>query len=215
MLELDKERYRKIAPKMLEALEKRQFSPHFFDTPTLAAESIIEMISPEDTIGIGGSLTLREDLGIVRALRDNGNMVYDHWEAEGDPVRRLELKRTHRGVDVFLSGINAITSDGILVNLDGGGNRVASLCSGPRRVIAVAGTNKIVESLDLAIHRTRNHAAILNATRLKRKTPCAETGLCNDCASPERICAALVIHFKRPSDINHFTVILVNEEMGY
>ena len=215
MLELEKERYRKIAPKMLEALEKRQFNAHFIDTPALAAESIIEMVSPEDTIGIGGSLTLREHLGIVRALRDNDNMVYDHWEAEEDPVRRLELKRTHRGVDVFLSGINAITSDGILVNLDGGGNRVASLCSGPRRVIAVAGTNKIVESLDLAIHRTRNHAAILNATRLKRKTPCVETGLCNDCTSPERICAALVIHFKKPSDINHFTVILVNEEMGY
>jgi len=78
-----------------------QFNALFIDTPALAAESIIEMVSPEDTIGIGGSLTLREDLGIVRALRDNGNMVYDHWEAEEDPVRRLELKRTHRGWTCF------------------------------------------------------------------------------------------------------------------
>lgn len=215
MIELEKERYRQMAPKMLEALKKRQFSPHFIDTSVLAADSIIEMISPDDTVGIGGSITLREHLGIVRKLRDNGNMVYDHWESKGDPVRRLMLKRTHRGVDVFLSGINGITIDGILVNLDGGGNRVASLCSGPRSVIVVAGTNKLAETLDLAIHRTRNHAAVLNAKRLKKKTPCTETGLCKDCASPERICAALMILFKKPSDINRFTVILVNEEMGY
>jgi len=215
MLEIERERYRKLAPKMLEAMEKRQFSAHFIDTSALAAEFIIEKVSPEDTIGIGGSLTLRENLGIVRALRDNGNMVYDHWEAKEDPVRRLELKRSHRGVDVFLSGINAVTTDGMLVNLDGGGNRVASLCSGPRKVIVVAGTNKIVESLDLAVHRTRNHAAVLNSMRLERKTPCAETGKCNDCASAERICAALLVLYKKPSDINQFIVVLVNEEMGY
>ena len=89
MIEIEKERYRQIAPKMLEALGRRQFNPFFIDTPALAAESIIEMVSSEDTVGIGGSLTLREHLGIVGKLRDNGNMVHDHWEAKGDPVRRL------------------------------------------------------------------------------------------------------------------------------
>jgi hypothetical protein len=133
----------------------------------------------------------------------------------GDRARVLEIKRLHRGVDVFLSGMNAVCSDGIMVNLDGGGNRVASTCSGPKRVFVVAGANKVVTSLDSAIQRTQHNAAVLNAIRLERKTPCAETGVCSDCNSPQRICAALLILYKRPSDIDQFIVILVNEEMGY
>ena len=102
-----------------------------------------------------------------------------------------------------------------MVNLDGGGNRVASTCSGPKRVIVVAGANKVVENLDAAIHRTRHHASPLNAIRLERETPCAETGTCNDCSSSQRICAMLLIMYKKPGDIDEFTVVLVNDEMGY
>ena len=118
-------------------------------------------------------------------------------------------------MDVFLCSVNALTSDGVLVNLDGGGNRVAGTCSGPKKVIIAAGTNKIVDTLDMAIHRTRQQAAVINAMRLKRKTPCAETGVCSDCDSPERICAALLILLKKPTDIDLFTVVLINEELGY
>ncbi|MDF1590818.1 MAG: LUD domain-containing protein, partial [Desulfobacterales bacterium] len=89
------------------------------------------------------------------------------------------------------------------------------LCSGPQKVIVVAGTNKIVDTLDLAIHRTRNRAAILNAISKERKVPCAETGICSDCNAPERLCAALMILFKRPNDIPEFTVVLINEELGF
>ena len=111
--------------------------------------------------------------------------------------------------------MNAITGDGIMVNLDGGGNRVAGTCSGPKRVIVAVGANKIAESTDSAIDITRLHAAVLNSIRLDRKTPCAETGACIDCSSPQRICAALLILYKKPSNIDKFTVVRGNEEMGY
>jgi len=215
MIEIEKERFRKRIPKLLEALKKRRFDPHYFETPAEARDFLKDQIQPGETVGVGGSITLRGELGIVDALRQKGVTVVDHWEADGDPQKRLELKRMHRGVDVFLTSMNAVALDGTLVNLDGGGNRVASTCSGPKRVIVVAGANKVVEDLDTAIHRTRHHAGVINAIRLERKVPCVETGTCSDCTAAERICAALLILFKRPSDIDRFSVVLVNEEMGY
>ncbi|MFH1147315.1 MAG: lactate utilization protein [Pseudomonadota bacterium] len=215
MIQIEKDRIRKTIPKVLDALKKKNFDPYFFETADKARNFIIERIEPQETVGIGGSVTFREELGIVESLRKRGNYVCDHYDAYEDPARRLELKRKQRGMDVFLSSVNALTSEGILVNLDGGGNRVAGTCSGPKKVIIAAGTNKIVDSLELAIHRTRHQAAVINAMRLKRKTPCTETGVCIDCDSPERICAALLILLKKPNDIDLFTVVLINEEMGY
>ncbi len=215
MLEIEKEQMRKRAPKMLESLKKRKFEAHFFETASEAKDFIANHIQPDETVGIGGSLTLRQGLGIVGPLRDKGVTIHDHWDADGDPPRRLELKRMQRGVDVFLTSMNAVTIDGIMVNLDGGGNRVAGTCSGPKRVIVVVGVNKVVENLDAAVHRTRHHASPLNAIRLERKTPCVESGTCSDCSSPQRICGMLLIMYQKPGDIDQFTVLLVNEEMGY
>ena len=214
MLESDKERYRKLMPKILESLKKKKFDPYFFETIEEARRFIPTLVQKGETVGIGGSVTLRHDLGVVEALRGQGKTVYDHWDAK-DSKERLKLKRMQSGADVFLSSLNAFTCDGTLVNLDGGGNRVGGLCSGPKRVIVAAGTNKLVETLDGAIHRTRNHSAPINAARLERKTPCATTGMCSDCDAPERICAALLILFKKPGDIDDFTVVIVNEEMGF
>jgi hypothetical protein len=215
VIEIEKDRIRNTIKKVLDALKKKGFDPYFFETADEAKHFITEHIEPQETVGIGGSVTLRDELGIVESLRKRGNYVCDHHDAFEDPARRLEFKRKQRSMDVFLSSVNALTSEGVLVNLDGGGNRVAGMCSGPKKVIIAAGTNKIVDSLDLAIHRTRHQAAVLNAMRLKRKTPCAETGICSDCDSPERICAALLILLKKPSDIDLFTVVLINEEIGY
>jgi len=214
MIELEKNRFRNRVPKLLEALKKRGFDAHFFETAPEAGEFIVNQISPQETVGIGGSITIRENLGIAEALNAKAVTVFDHSTA-GSAEERIDLKRKQRGVDVFLTSMNAIDSDGLMVNLDGGGNRVAGTCSGPKRVIAAVSANKVAESLDSAIERTRNHAAVLNSMRLNRKTPCVETGVCSDCSSPERICAALLILYKKPSDIDKFTVVLVNEEMGY
>jgi L-lactate utilization protein LutB len=215
MQEMEKDYFRKMVSGILDTLKKKGYDAHFFETPVEAKQFILDQIDQGETVGIGGSITLREHLKIVEEIRKRGNTVYDHWEAYGDPVRRLELARKHREVDVFLSGINAFTSDGVLVNLDGGGNRVASLCSGPKKVIAVTGMNKLVNSLDLAIDRVRNRAAVLNAMRLKLKTPCVETGNCSDCNSSQRICSALLILLQKPKNIRHFAFIMINEEMGY
>jgi L-lactate utilization protein LutB len=215
VIEMEKDRIRTTMPKLLAAMKKKGFDPYFFETAADARHFIIERIAPQETVGIGGSVTLRDEMGIVEALRKRGNYVCDHYDAYEDFTRRLELKKQQTGVDVFLSSANALTSDGVLVNLDGGGNRVAGTCCGPKKVIVAAGTNKIVDSLDMAIHRTRQQAAVLNALRLKRKTPCAETGVCGDCDAPERICAALLILLKKPNDIDSFTVVLINEELGY
>lgn len=214
MQEFEKERYRKIMPKMLESLKKKKFDAHFFETVEAARNFIPGLVDKGETVGVGGSATVRNKMDLVTLLRSQGNTVYDHWDAK-DNTERIKIKRMQSSADVFLSSLNAITSDGTLVNLDGGGNRVGGMCSGPKKVIVVAGTNKIVETLDLAIHRTRHVAAPINAARLERKVPCVATGLCSDCDAPERICAALLIHFKKPGDIDTFTVILINEEMGY
>jgi L-lactate utilization protein LutB len=214
MIELEKERIRKIMPKLLDALKKKQYDPYFFETAEEAKQFIMGRIDPKETVGIGGSVTIREALGIREALRKQGNKVSDHWDVT-DRAERLRLKRAQRSTDVFLSSVNALTSDGVLVNLDGGGNRVACTCSGPKKVIIAAGTQKIVDSIDQAIHRTRQQASVVNSMRLKKKTPCVETGVCHDCTSADRICAALLILYKKPTDIDQFTVVLINQEIGY
>jgi len=215
MQEFEKTMYRRQMPKILDALKKKKYDPYFFETIEEARDFITGSIQAEETVGVGGSVTLRVDLGVVEVLKSRGNTVYDHWDSSGDKKKRAEIKAKHRGADVFLSSLNAITVDGMIVNLDGGGQRVGALCSGPKKVIVVAGTNKIVENLDLAIHRSKNRAAILNAISKEKKVPCVETGICSDCNAPERLCAALLILLKRPSDIPSFTVILVNEELGF
>jgi L-lactate utilization protein LutB len=215
MKKREKEYFRKRMPNLLTALKEKGYDPYFFDSIEKARSLILKRIDQNETVAIGGSITIREDLNIKEELRERGNQVIDHWEASGDRARLIELKRKNREADVFLSGLNAITTDGILVNLDGGGNRVASLCSGPKRVIVVAGTNKIVESVDLGINRARKKAAVMNALRLNVNTPCVKTGECSDCHVPGRICAALLILMKKPSDIDEFNVVLINEKLGF
>ncbi len=215
MIEFEKEKIRKSMPKILEEMKRRHFDSHFFETKEEAGAFIAGLVGAGESVGVGGSFTVRDGVGAVAALKQKGITVVDHWDAGPDAALRLELKRKQRTVDVFLSGTNAVTRDGILVNMDGGGNRLAGLLSGPKRVIAAVGTNKITDSLELAIHRTRHQAAVLNAIRLKRKAPCVQTGVCNDCQAPERVCAALLILFTKPEDIDLFTVVLVNEEMGF
>ena len=214
MQEIEKTFFRTRAASLLKELKKKSFDPYFFETRAEATKFILDQIKPGETVGIGGSATLRNDMGIVEEIRKKGNVVYDHWEANDDPPRRIELKRRHRSVDLFLSSANAMADDGTLVNIDGGGNRVASLCSGPKRVIVTVGANKLTDSLDAAIDRTRNRAAVLRAMVGKAKTPCVATGVCSDCDTPARMCGALLILMQKPRDIDYFAVVLVNEEMG-
>ncbi len=164
-------------------------------------------------VGVGGSQTIRE-LGILEKLEEQDNTIYNHWKPGLSKENVLEIRKSQMTSDLFLSSVNALTLNGELVNIDGIGNRVNSTNFGPRKVILVAGYNKIVDDVQEAIHRIKNFAAPLNARRLNIDVPCAKVGKCVDCSSPNRICRVIVIHERRPS-LTDILVILVGEELGF
>ncbi len=168
------------------------------------------------SVGLGGSMTLRE-MGLVDALEARGVDVANHWKAgrEGaSPEEVIEIRRAHVNSDVFITGTNAVTETGELVNIDGTGQRVAAMIFGPKKVIVVAGVNKITGDLEEGLWRASNIAAPMNARRLHPKIPCSETGECSDCVAPERICGITTIIRRRPRR-TPFTVVLVGKKLGY
>lgn len=180
-----------------EALRKRGFEVVCCATREAAAETVMKLAADAATVGQGGSVTLRE-LGLPEALAAVGKT----------PARRAD-------VDLFLLSANALTADGRIVNIDGNGNRVAASINGPRRVCYVIGRNKIVAGgVDEAIARIKKFACPPNCRRLGKKTPCAETGVCADCDSPDRICKVTAIFDRKPTGIA-CTVVLVDEDLGY
>ena len=141
----------------------------------------------------------------------------DHWKArQGGAWQEevMEIRRAHLNSDIFITSTNAVTETGELVNIDGTGQRVAAMIFGPKKVVVVAGVNKITGDLEEGLWRTSNVAAPMNARRLHSKTPCVETGECDDCVAPGRICGITTIIHRRPSRIP-FTVVLVGEKLGY
>lgn len=205
---------------LLEALERNGMEACWAPDRASALRQTLALIAPGDTVGTGGSVTL-EEIGLIAALRSGrmqGRAVTFLDQYRPDLSRDESLAMRHRGLaaDIFFSGANAITRAGEIVNLDGYGNRVAALAFGPKRVCVVAGVNKVVDDLPAALHRIRTAAAPLNCRRLKRKTPCAATGVCIEegCRSPERICNVLSVIRRQPGG-NRITVILVGEELGY
>ena len=160
------------------------------------------------SVGFGGSQTVR-DMGLYEQLSAH-NRCYWHWDpaTQGIPAEATNA-------DVYISSLNGVSEDGELINIDGRGNRVASTLFGHKKVYFIIGVNKIAPDYDAALWRARNIAAPKNAQRLKRKTPCAEKGdRCYNCNSPERICRALTVLWKKPNGIPYAEVILINQELG-
>ncbi len=199
--------------KVVKALEKNNFQAHYAVNRTVAIEKALSLIPAGATIGVGGSWTLKE-LGIPEQLAKNGHTVYDHNIPGLTMEESLALRRKELLSDVFLSGANAITLDGQLVNTDGSGNRVAAMSFGPKKVIVIVGVNKIVSDLDAAMERIETVAAPINNKRLDRPNPCTITGMCMDCQGSTRICNITSILHKRPPAID-FHVIVVGEELGF
>ncbi len=198
---------------VVRALKRRDFEAVWVPDRQRAREIILERIGPADRVGVGGSMTIRE-LRVLDTLRDQGHTVYDHWIPDAPKEEILKIRKLQMQSDVFLSGVNALVTDGRIVNIDGIGNRVASMIFGPGRVILVAGVNKVVETLDAAFYRIKNVATPPNARRLSIPTPCAKTGRCMDCSSPRRICRAVTILEWRPM-LTPTLVIVVNESLGF
>lgn len=173
----------------LRAMEARGFKTHAFETASEMREFILNSIEPQASVGFGGSVT-SEELGLYDALAARGNPVHFHWKVPPEN-RAATLERAH-SADVYIMSSNAVTSDGVLLNIDGNGNRVGALVCGPKTVFIVLGINKLVKSREEAMARVKNIACPANARRLGLKTPCALTGKCTDCRSLQRMCNYIV-----------------------
>lgn len=202
-----------LLERVVENLKKRGFNAFWSETKEDAKNRLLEIVPQTAKVGIGGSITIRE-LGIIEELEDRGNTIIHHWKTGFTPEEDFQIRREEISTDIFLTSTNALTIDGVIVNTDGVGNRVAGMIFGPRHVILVAGINKIVKDIDDALWRIKNIATPMNAHRLGLNTPCAKLGYCMSCSSNVSICRVTTIIEYKPSKTD-FTVLLVNEELGY
>lgn len=204
--------YENIANTIIQKLGKRQIEGYYCKDKGTALKKALELIPKGSSVGWGGSVTI-EETGLMDAIQKGDYQIINR-----DIATSLEEQRKIYGKiclsDFFLMSTNAITLEGDLINIDGRGNRVAFLCYGPQNVLILAGMNKIVPDVESGIKRARDIAAPPNAVRLNKKTPCAITGKCEDCYSPDCMCGQLVVT-RRSGIPNRIKVILIGEELGY
>ncbi|MGN9165370.1 lactate utilization protein [Tissierellaceae bacterium HCP3S3_D8] len=197
----------------LDNLKRNNMQGYFVKNREELFQLLNKLILKNSTIGSGDSDTL-EQLGVFDFLRNGDYIFYDKHDENLTSTQKREIYIKNFSADNFITGCNAITADGKLVNIDGNGSRVAPMIYGPSQVIVIAGKNKIVKNIDKAIERVRQVAAPLDAKRLKKDTPCAKIGRCIDCKHPQRICNSLVV-IARQFDSERIRVIIVDEELGY
>jgi len=205
--------WEKLGEKCIRNLKKHGFDAHFVSTPDEARDLFLSMISGHETFGFGGSDTTRS-LGIMEALKADGKTVYDHWQTDLSKEQDLKLRLQQGRCDCFLCSANAVSATGEIINVDGIGNRTNAMTFGPKKVFVVAGMNKVTQDLESGLARVRDIAGPMRAKSLGMETPCAETGICTDCNSPQRICRATVILHRKPM-LTDISVILVNQSMGF
>lgn len=182
------------------------------DAKTIVLEKLIPQLKPQ-SISWGGSMTFVAS-GLYQALKDAKNMeVVDAIDLSLSKSELMARKRASLMVDLFITGTNAITEDGQLVNLDMIGNRVGALTFGPKHVIVLVGRNKIVPDIEDAMARIKDFAAPANAMRLDKKTPCSKTAYCHECNSPDRICNTWTIT-EKSFPKHRVKIVLINEAVG-
>lgn len=201
-----------LANTIIKQMQKRNMEGYYCANSKEAVEKALSLMPEGSSITWGGSVTLQE-CGLMDAIREKNYELIDRSEAKTPEEARAMYGRQVMA-DFFLTSSNAIAATGELVNIDGHSNRVACLCCGPQNVIVLAGMNKVESDVESALKRVRNFAAPPNAMRLNRNTPCAQTGKCGDCYSPDCICSQIVIT-RRSSIPNRIKVILIGEELGF
>ncbi len=205
------ERNRKLGETVVRALKSRFFDAVYCDTAEEAVSAALSMIPTGAGVTFGGSMTIR-DTGLITALKEGGRIVYDRDEIPAS--ERRAFVESHFFSDWFLGSTNALTEDGVLLNMDGIGNRVAAMIYGPRNVLLMVGINKVVQNFDAAVARVRDLAAPVNAQRFDIDTPCRKTGKCADCKFPDSICSSMtVMRLSHPA--GRVKVILFGEEAGF
>ena len=200
-----------IVEKTIEALKKNNMEASYYEDSNSAISDLLMEIKVDETVGIGGSVTVK-NLEIPEKLLERGNKIFYHW-LENTKEGMTEARRNAMKADVYIASTNALTEKGQLVNCDGTGNRVAAMIYGPEKVFIICGINKIVKDLDAALDRIKAYT-YLNARRLKLNTPCAITGKCNDCDSAQRMCSVTTIIDKSPRETK-IKVLLIGEELGF
>jgi hypothetical protein len=204
--------YENLADTIIDRFNKRGIEGYYCENAEEALLTAKRFLTPGCSVSWGGSQTLIE-IGLFEVLASSDYILYDREKAK-TPDERMEIYSKTVTADYYFMSTNAITLDGQLVNIDGSGNRVACLITGPKNVIIIAGMNKITTDVDAAIDRVRNMATPPNTVRLGKKTPCAETGKCANCLVEDCICNQIVIT-RRSGIPGRIKVILVGEELGY
>ncbi len=212
MTQVEKQYYEKRGAILVKNLRARQFEAFYCDSKEEALKQTLELIPEGSTVGWGGAASA-EQIGLLDAVRTGNYRAIDRDTAQS-PQERTELMRQCLLTEVFISGTNALSLDGQMVNIDGNGNRVAAIAYGPKSVVIIAGMNKVTDTLETAVTRARTVAAPINKQRFPAPTPCLVTGTCGDCKAEGCICnQILVTRNCRPA--GRIKVILVGEALGF
>ena len=198
-----------LAKKTIAGLQTRNMTGYYAKDKEEALKIALELIPKGCSVTMGGC-TSSDEIGLTDAIRNGEYNFIDRSKYEDKRAAMLD----GYNADVFISSVNAMSDDGVLINIDGNANRVSAIAQGPKKVVFIVGMNKVCPDTDTAMKRARNVAAPINAQRFGLSTPCSSTGKCFDCKSPDTICCQfLITRFSRHKDRIH--VILVNEDLGF
>ncbi|GAB6281019.1 MAG: lactate utilization protein [Thermovirga sp.] len=203
----------RLGETVVKALEANGFKAQYAATADEAVKAILELVPRGSSVGIPGTSTIRE-LGLPGELESRGCKIFQHWDPSLALEDRPQRWADEIASDVYLTSSNGVTLDGMLVNIDGTGNRVAGMAWGKNRIIFVVGINKVSPDVQSSLKRIRDTATPVNSLRLGMDIPCTKTGYCVDCRSPERACRAVLILERAPFGRDAH-VIIVGEELGY
>ena len=206
------ERNQRLAQTLIRNLHRRHIEAFYCPTGAEAVQKVSELIPDGSSVTWGGTMTVR-DLAIPDLLRSRGTLEVLDRDMVETPDEKQAMYLRAFSTDVYLTSANAISEDGVIVNIDGNGNRVAAITWGPKKVIFVVGLNKVAQTVEAALSRARGTASPVNAARFDIKTPCQQDGVCHNSNSPESICN--YVHFLRNSPRGRHVVVLVGESLGY
>jgi hypothetical protein len=201
-----------LGQSVVKELKKKEYEAVYVATKAEALEEVLKLIPEKASVGVPGTVTIRE-IGAMEKLKERGCTIYHHWDPNLTPEARSQVLMDEYCADYILTSANAITRDGMIVNIDGTGNRVSAMAWGRNTLIFVISVNKVVSDLEAAIERSRT-ASPPNSFRLNGTTPCAQTGYCVNCDSKARICRALLI-LERAAIGRKTHVIMVGEDLGF
>lgn len=211
-MEPREKRNKALGERVVKALESRNMEAYYAESKEEAVKTALRLINEGSTINMGGSASVRES-GLIEALK-NGNYIFYDRDLAPTPEERDQIARKAFECDWYLGSVNAMSEDGVFINIDGNANRVAAYAFGPKNVLLIVGMNKVVKTEEDAMHRARNEAAPVNTQRFGLNTPCVKNGSCFDCKSEDCICCQIMItRFSRIP--KRFKIILVDENLGF